>query len=166
MDQAFSDWKRPVNLERLAEGKYKLGTDEASETKYIGYADRWDLVIKCFNGEIYPFSDRLLAFHCIKKIIRNRLHKEYGEVAVRNWSDNGEAIFLFELNQFELIAKYAKPKKRRILSPVHRLVLTSAGTEALKRYRESHSKASYLRDIGEMTNKGILSDKYIDWAEF
>jgi hypothetical protein len=135
---------KPINLFELSAGKYKIGLDKSSESKYIALANRWDLLIKCVNGEIYPFSSKLLAFHCVKRIIRNRLHEDYPKIEVRNWSDRGEAIFLFEPKDFNLIEKYAAPRKIRRLSEKHKTILAKAGSEALKAYRNTNSKTQIL----------------------
>jgi hypothetical protein len=131
---------KSINLVELSAGKYKIGLDKSSESKYIALANRWDLIIKCVNGEIFPYSSKAFGFHCTKKIIRNRLLKDHPEIAVRNWSDNGEAIFLFEQNEFELISKYAVPRKIRKLSENQRSAFVKSGNKALKVYRESNAK--------------------------
>jgi hypothetical protein len=142
----------PVDIIELASGRYKVGLDMASGRKSINKADSWDLVIKCVNGEIFPYSNKLFGFHCKKKIIRNRLIEDHPEIAVRNWSDNGEAIFLFEQKDFDLIEKYAAPRKIRKLSENHRTILVKAGSEALKAYRNTNSKRQNL-----VTNQTIPS---------
>jgi hypothetical protein len=142
MDQSAMkiEKRKTVDIIKLASDKYKVDLDKGCESKTVKKADRWELIIKCTNGEIYPFSNELLGFHCVRKIIRNRLHEEHPEIVARNWSDNGEAIFLFELEQFGLIAKYAKPRKIRKLSEEHKAILAKSSREALKAYRKSNSK--------------------------
>jgi hypothetical protein len=134
----------PVDIIKLASGRYKVGLDMASERKSINKADPWDLVIKCVNGEIFPYSNKLFGFHCTKKIIRNRLFEDHPEIAVRNWSDRGEAIFLFEPKDFNLIEKYAAPRKIRKLSEHHKATLVRYGCEALNVYRKDSSKSQKL----------------------
>jgi hypothetical protein len=141
----------PVDIIKLASGRYKVGLDMASEKKLISKADPWELVIKCVNGEIFPYSNELFGFHCIKWIIRYGLHMDYPQIAFRNWSDNGQAIFLFELKDFNLIEKYAAPRKIRKLSENHKAILVKSGCEALNAYRKTNSKSQKLA-----RNKAIL----------
>jgi hypothetical protein len=141
---------KPVDIINMASGRYRIGLDEACESTSINKADPWDLVIKCVNGEIYPFSNRLLAFHCAKRIIRNRLNKDCPKIAVRNWSDNGEAIFLFEQRDFDLVKKYAAPRKIRKLSENRKADFVKSGSEALIDYRKSKANSQNLTQIQEI----------------
>ena len=45
------------------------------------------------------------------------------------WSDIGEAVFLFEPKQIDLIAQYARLKKKRRLSTAHRDGLVDSGRD-------------------------------------
>jgi hypothetical protein len=123
---------KPVDIIGLASGRYKIGFEEACESKSINKADSWELVILCKFGEIFPYSNRILGFHCKGRIMRNRIHEDCPNITVRNWSDSGEAIFLFEEKDFELIAKYALPKKIKRLSGKRKEAFINDGREALK----------------------------------
>ena len=140
----------PINLKELYGKHYKIGLDPAAKHEKGGSGDPWYFMILCRRGNIYPYSDKLLGFYCTKGKTRNRLHDEHPEIQVHNWADDGEAIFLFPVELFNLIAKYAQPRTKRILSAEHRKKLTEAGTKALRKYKNINSKL----DLGlrESTN--------------
>lgn len=120
---------KPINLKELFGDRFKIIIDEAAEGEPGGKTDPWYLVIPCRNGSISPYSDELLAFHCTARGIRTRLHKDHLEIEVRNWSDDGEAIFLFNPDQFDLVANYAKPRRRRQISEKERSRLAKMGRD-------------------------------------
>ena len=134
----------PVNLKDLFGDRYRVGLDDSTQHEPGARKDPWHYVIPCRNGSISPFSDELLAFHCTARGIRTRLHRHHPEIDVRNWSDDGEAIFLFRPDQFDLMTKYAKPRRKRRLSPEHRQKLVKAGSLALKSYRKSNSNRDQM----------------------
>ncbi|MEW5924345.1 MAG: hypothetical protein AB1746_10190, partial [Candidatus Zixiibacteriota bacterium] len=110
----------PINLKEQYGDKFKIGLDEAASCEGESKKDPWYFLIPCKYGDIYPFSDRRLAFLCNGAGIRSRLQKEHPEIEVRNWSDNGETVFVFDPEQFNIIAEYAKPRRKRKVSPKER----------------------------------------------
>lgn len=127
----------PINLKELYGLKYKILYDESSNFIRSLKKDPWYFNIPCRYGIIYPYSDIKLAYLCTGKKIFTALHKKHAEIEVVNFSDFGEAIFLFKIEQFNIIAEYAKPCNKRTLSKDHKQSLCRAGTEALKKYRNS-----------------------------
>jgi hypothetical protein len=129
----------PSNLKEQFSDRYRVVLDESADGEPGAKSDPWNFIIPARYGSIYPFSDVLLAFHCKARGIRTRLSKDHSEILVRNWSDDGDAIFLFRPDQFKLVAEYARPKRRRRLSPDHRKKLVKAGSRSLESYRDSNS---------------------------
>ena len=117
----------PINLKDLFGVRYRVRVDESAVQEPGAKTDPWNYLIPCRHGTISPYSDKLLAFHCTAQGIRGRLHKDYPEITVQNWSDDGEAIFLFRLNQFDLVAEYAKPRRKKQVSVNERSRLAEIG---------------------------------------
>jgi len=126
-----------LNLKLLYGAEYRTVMDESAFCPGENKRNPWYHRLPCKFGHIYPYSIKMLAFYCQSGKIRNRLHREHPEIKAINWSDYGEAIFLFTPDQFKIVAEFAKPIRKRRLSPDHRQKLTLAGTDALKRYRNS-----------------------------
>lgn len=135
---------QPINLKEKFNVRYRVLIDDSIKGEPGARSDPWNYMIPCRSGNIYSFSEMLLAFYCTARGIRTRLVKEHPEIKVRNWSDNGEAIFLFKPDQFDLIAEYARPRRKRRLSPEHRKKLVLAGAQALDSYRKSNSKGDQM----------------------
>jgi len=95
---------QPLNLKELFEKQYKIVLDESAFCPGENKDNPWYFLIACKHGHIYPDSDRKLGFYCESGNIRNRLHRKHPKIEVTNWSDDGEAIFLFIPDQFDLIA--------------------------------------------------------------
>jgi len=117
----------PINLKEQYRDRFKIGIDEAAFCDGESKKNPWYFMILCKYGDIYPVSDKKLGFHCTGERIRGRLHKEHPEIDVQNWSDDGEAIFIFDQEQFDIIADYAKPRRRRRLKNKDRQRLANAG---------------------------------------
>jgi len=128
---------QPLNLKELFGDKYKIAIDESASCPGESKDNPWYYQIPCKFGHIYSYSDKELGFYCESGKIRNRLHQEHTDIEITNWSDDGEAVFLFTPDQFKIVAEFAKPKRKRRLSQEHRRKLTNAGTDALKRHRKS-----------------------------
>ncbi len=119
----------PVNLKKLFSDRYRITLDESARHEPGAKNDPWHFVIPCRRGTISPFSAELLAFHCTARGIRDRLHRDHPEIEVQNWSDDGEAVFLFHLDQFDLVAEYAKPRRKKRISEKERLRLAKIGRD-------------------------------------
>ena len=148
---------RPIDLRQLYGEYFRIQLDEAAECEPGGRNNPWYYQIPCKFGHIYPVSDKLLGFWCESGTIRGRLHREHPEIDVTNWSDDGEAIFLFTPNQMDIIAKYARPKKKRKLSEEHRQKLAKAGRDALQKHRNLTLMASKTGSESTKTTGGVTN---------
>ena len=120
----------PINLKEHYGDRFKIGLDEAAFCEDESKKNPWYFKIMCKYGDIYPVSDKKLGFHCTGERIRGRLHKDHPKIEVHNWSDDGEAIFIFDQELFYIIAEYAKPRLkpgRKKLSKNERKKLENAG---------------------------------------
>jgi len=113
----------PIDLKTLANGRFRLAFDEAALIEPSGKKDPWYQVIPSRYGHIYPYSDTLLAIHSKGSGIRRKLQAIEG-LAAHNWSDDGEAIFLFAPGLFNRVAEIAKPRRKRQLSDDQRQIAT------------------------------------------
>jgi hypothetical protein len=130
------DEMNPIDLKAIAAGRFKIGFDEAALIEPGGKKDPWYLMIPCKYGQIYPYSDKLLAIHSKGSGIRQKLSAIPG-LTNHNWSDDGEAIFLFPLTLFDKVAEIVKPKRKRRLSESHKAKLVGAGVKALRLHQNS-----------------------------
>ena len=126
----------PLNLKELYGARFKIELDEAAFCEPGGRKNPWYFKVLCRYGDIYPYSDLLLGFFCNAAKVRGRLHQDHPEIEVRQWSDIGEAVFLFRPDQFDLVAQYARPRKRRQISDREKKRLARIGTEALRRHKK------------------------------
>ena len=125
----MTDDIKPIDLRQLYGEYFRIQLDEAAECESGGRNNPWYYQIPCKFGHIYPVSEKLLGFWCESGTIRRRLHREHPEINVTNWSDDGEAIFLFAPDQMDIIAEYAQPKKKRRLSDEHKKKLAKSGLQ-------------------------------------
>ena len=140
----------PIDLKSLSDGRFKLALDEVALLEPGGKKDPWYQVMPCRHGQIYPYSDKLLAIHVKGYAARRKLADMAGLVQY-NWSEDGEAVFLFAPALFEKVAEIVKPKRRRRLSEAQRMKLIQTGTESLQAYRKANSESANLtpkREIG------------------
>jgi hypothetical protein len=131
----------PIDLNTLAAGRFRLALDEAASIEPGGKKDPWYQIIPCRYGQIYPYSDILLAIHVRGNGAKRRLAEIPG-ITINNRSDDGEAIFLFAPELFNHVAEIVQPKRKRRLSEAHRQKLAEVGTRALKLCQKSNSKCS------------------------
>ena len=117
----------PINLKEKYGERFKIGIDESAFCEKESPKNPWYFKILCKYGDIYPVSNKRLGFHCTGERIRGRLHKDHPEIGIQNWSDDGEAIFIFDQEQFDIVAEYAKPRRRRCLKNKDRRRLANAG---------------------------------------
>jgi hypothetical protein len=122
----------PIDLKTLAAGRFRITSDEAALIEPGGKKDPWYQVIPCRYGQIYPYSNTLLAVHSKGSGIRRKLQALKG-LMVQNWSDDGEALFLFKAELCEQVAEIVKPKRKRQLDPAQRQA-------AIERLRDYHFK--------------------------
>jgi len=118
-----------IDLKREFGSRYRIGLDPAAKHEPGGTHDPWMFTIRCQYGEIYPYGGEKLAFHCTGNIIRRKLKEAFPDMEISNWSDDGEAIFIFHVDQFAEVAKFAKPRQRRQVSESERRRLAEIGRE-------------------------------------
>ncbi len=113
-----------LNPQELFGGKFRIKIDPANE-KHRNI-DPMYFVIPCQYGEIYPFSDDKLALMVTSIKVAKRLRREHPELKVHQDADDA-VVFLFPLNQFDLVAGYVHPRRKRQLSPEHHELLRQVG---------------------------------------
>jgi hypothetical protein len=145
----------PIDLKTLAAGRFRLFYDEAALIEQGGKKDPWYRVIPCRYGQIYPYSDTLLAIHSKGTGVRQKLQAIEG-LTVRNWADDGEAIFLFAPALFDRVTEIAKPKRKRKLSDSHKAKLIEAGSKALKAYQNTSLNAPKKAKNGREAAQAIV----------
>lgn len=116
---------KPLNLKELFGKRFKIKLDEAAKSTVNGLKDPWLYTIPCKFGHIYPISNKCLGFWCTGVIINRRIQKDHPEIELVQDGD-GEGVFRFTFDQFDTIAGYAKPKKKRRLSKEHKNKLLKA----------------------------------------
>lgn len=141
----------PVNLKKLFGDRYRVGLDESARHEPAAKADPWHYLIPCRYGNISPFSDKLLVFHCTALGIRTRLRRDHPEIEVQNWSDDGEAIFLFRSDQFDLVAEYARPRRKRRISEKERSRLATMGRDHRFKSNSTAINATKTAQGGEIS---------------
>jgi len=118
-----------VNLKERFGKKYRIGHDPAAKHEPGGMSDPWMFTIRCQFGEIYPYGGEKLAFHCTGSIVRQKIKEAFPDMEISNWSDDGEAIFIFYVEEFPKVAKFAKPRRRRQVSESEKQRLAKIGRE-------------------------------------
>jgi len=155
----------PINLKEQYGDRFKIGLDEAAFCEGESKKDPWYFKILCKYGDIYPVSDKRLGFHCTGERIRARLHKDHPEIEVHNWSDDGEAIFIFDQEQFDIISEYAKPRLKRKTSQKERQRLAEmsrkhspfASINGSKTGQESTNEGQPVIDYSPAENRRLES---------
>lgn len=124
-----SHMKDPINLRELFADRYRIVLDESAFCEEGGKLNPWYFQIPCKYGHFYLHSEQQIGFYCKGSRIRSKLHGEHPELETLQWSNDGEAMFLFTPEQFDVVAKYAKPMRKRgprRLSDDHRDKLAKA----------------------------------------
>lgn len=103
----------PIDLRERYGNSYIIELDQSASFEEGGSRNLWYLQIPCMYGYFYPHSKQRIAFYCKGSMMRSKLHRAHPEIEVRQWSEDGEAVFLFTPDQFDLVAKYAKPRRKR-----------------------------------------------------
>ncbi len=109
----------PIDLKNVSAGRFKLSLDPAADREPSGKKDPWYQAIPCKHGQVYPYSDALLAVHVKGYAARRKLADIDGPIQY-NWSDDGEAVFLFPPALFEQVAEIIRPKRKRRLGEAQR----------------------------------------------
>jgi hypothetical protein len=145
---------KPLDLKKLYAGRYRIELDESAFCPGESKRNAWYFQIPCKHGHIYPCSDKLLGFYCTGPKIRVRLHADHPELKTPQWGDE-EAVFLFLPAMLEIIAQYAKPRRKRQLSPERQKQLIEQGTDALKNLKNSTITAVSPAVTGRAQKIGI-----------
>lgn len=132
-----------INLQKLFGHRYRLGLDEAAESK----DDIWMMTIPCRTGTIYPYGGEVLALEL------NGHPKVAKQVAaipgvILHQDGDDEKTFLFPVSLFEKVATLVGPKKVRRLGDEHKAKLLKAA----KKFRSKH-------DSGASSGKRQASQK-------
>ena len=134
--------RKPVDLRKLFGDRYKIAVDESASCEPGGRKNPWYFQIPCKYGHVYPHSHQLLAYYCDSGLVRGRLHREHPEIEVRQWSDIGEAVCLFQPEQFNVIAVYARPRRKRQLTAAEKARRAEVLRDNLKKARNCREKCS------------------------
>lgn len=118
-----------VDLKDRFSHRYRIGHDPAAKHEAAGMSDPWMFTIRCQFGEIYPYGGEKLAFHCTGNIVRQKVKEAFPDMEISNWTDDGEAVFIFHVDRLPEIAKFAKPRRRRQVSESERQRLAEIGRE-------------------------------------
>ena len=102
----------PLDLMQLYGDRYKIQLEEGIYWRKGWEIDPWTLQLLCQYGHIYPYSDEQLGYYCDAGKVMHRLMRDRPDIEVPQEGDV-EAIFLFGPDQFGVVAKYAKPRRKR-----------------------------------------------------
>jgi len=118
-----------IDLKDLFSKKYRIGHGPAAKHEPGGMSDPWYFTIRCQFGEIYPYGGEKLAFHCTGAIVRQKIKQAFPDMEISNWTDDGEACFIFHVDQLLKVLKFAKPRRRRQVSESEKERLAKIGCE-------------------------------------
>jgi hypothetical protein len=113
-----------IDLKALFGDRCRITLDPAAQGQRK--PDQMYFVIPCEYGEIYPFSADKLAVMVTSIKVAQRLRREHPELKVHQSADDA-AVFLFSPDQFDLVARYVHPRRKRQLSPEQREFLRRIG---------------------------------------
>lgn len=133
-----------IDIKELFGNRYRIVFDEAVVS---WTSDPWYYQIPCLFGHIYPHSSDLLGFFCTGPVVMRRLHRQHPDL---EWTEcDGEGIFYFNLDQFDMVAGYAKPRKRRKLSSEHKRKLAESNMRFRFTRKPGLSRGSNFNDLRE-----------------
>jgi len=135
----------PLDLKQLYGNRYKITIDESALCEKETKRDPWYFQIPCKYGHIYPISDKYLGFWCDSGVIKARVEREAPEIELVQDSES-EGVFRFAPGQFEIVAKYARPRRRRRLSKEHKEKLTKAGSNH-RFISKNHGSENSFREL-------------------
>jgi hypothetical protein len=113
-----------IDVKALFGDRYRISVDPAAQGQRK--PDPMYFLIPCQYGEIYPFSNDKLALMVTSIKVAERMKREHPELKVHQNADDA-VVFLFSLDQFDLVAGYVNPRKKRQLSPERREFLRQVG---------------------------------------
>jgi hypothetical protein len=112
-------------------------------------------IIPCKYGDIYPVNDTELAFHCTSAGIRGNIHRALPKIHVQNWSDDGEAIFIFDKGQFNSIAPFARPRRKKVISEQTKQLLAENRRKLALRTPQNRGQNGQGSTISKEADNGI-----------
>ena len=138
--------KKCINLKRRFGDRYRVEFEESYHADHGDRArteDPWLMIIPCQRGHIYPHSHNRLGAstdRCGKTA--NQLKRLACTKVVQDGSVGVNVIF--EVSDFEKVAKIMKPRRRRRQSPEQR----QASIERLAKYRFKPARQSGFEPSG------------------
>lgn len=132
-----------IDLKATFGHKYRIDRDEAHAAEYGDGSrihDPWLLTIPARHGHFYPHGGNRLAFSTTGRGPKAKAIS--GLDCVEVVQDGGDGLTVtFDLKDFPTVAKLAKPKTRRKLSPEHKAKLLAAAKPFAKGNQFRASKA-------------------------
>ena len=121
-----------IDLLTLFGDEYRIGWDEAYDPKGRPKenCDPWYMTVPCERGTIYPHGDSKLGVMVDYRPITAKRLVESGVCELYQDGDQ-EKTFLFDVSDFDTVAKIVKPKRKRRLTAEQR----EKNVERLKKYR-------------------------------
>ena len=124
-----------IDLKEMFGHRYRIERDEAHAAEYGDGSrvhDPWLLTIPARHGHVYPWGGNRLAFSTTGRGPKAKAISGLPCVRIEQDADDGLTV-TFDAADFAVVAKLAKPKTRRKLSPEHKAKLLAAGKPFLKR---------------------------------
>jgi hypothetical protein len=120
-----------VDLKKQYGKKYRIFTDEAwaaedSQSNPDKVKDKpWYYEIRGKYGVIYLYGDNKLAVRITGNRIKSRIKTEYKDILSLYIEAENESIFLFNPENFEIVAGLIKARRKKQISEQERLRLRS-----------------------------------------
>ncbi len=146
-----------VDLKKQYGKKYRIFMDEAwdaedSHSNPDKVKDKpWYYEIRGKYGTVYLYGTNKLAVRITGNRIKNRIKAEYADILSLYLEAEDESIFLFSPDNFEIVAKLIKAKRKRQITEEQRKLII----ERTKEYRFQRSK---MADNGSNSCANVLSD--------
>ena len=135
-----------INLKQQYGHLYRLTHDESFDRQRV---DPWMHIIQCKNGEIIPWGGELLAAAVGTGHTKTAESlKQLRCIDVAQDGDDGELTAVFHVKDFDLIAEFMKPHKKRQVSTSER--------QRLKQLSEEHG---FQKPVASAGGVGIFTLK-------
>ena len=121
-------------IEKIAGKRYRIELDPAAanqEGGKRGSIRSMYQLIPCRYGEIYEYGDGKLAWLCSSVRLSNKLTSNLPDWMMVQVETEDGTVFIFPVARFKDVAKWAKPRTRRIMSVQQK----AAAAERLKSFR-------------------------------
>ena len=118
-----------ILIENLAGRRYRIAFDEAAvhEPGGKGRLRAQYQIIPCKYGEIYQHGRGTLAWYCTSGRVKERVRAQAPDWLTLEVDCDGEGIFVFPAKWFPEVAKWARPRRRRVVSEKERQRLQEMG---------------------------------------